>query len=77
MLAAYSVLGWLIEGATLWLLGLAVGLNLSATGALVAGLVASLLSVEPVTPGGLGVTEPGIVLVLTSLGISGAATERA
>jgi uncharacterized protein (TIRG00374 family) len=77
VLAAYSVLGWLIEGATLWLLGLAVGLNLSATGALVAGLVASLLSVEPVTPGGLGVTEPGIVLVLTSLGISGAATERA
>jgi uncharacterized membrane protein YbhN (UPF0104 family) len=47
-------------GATVWLLGLAVGLNLSATGALVAGLVASLLSVEPVTPGGLGVTEPAL-----------------
>jgi hypothetical protein len=72
VLAAYSALGWLIEGTTLWLLGLAIGVNLSATGALVAGLVASLLSVEPVTPGGLGVTEPGIVLVLTSLGVAAA-----
>jgi uncharacterized protein (TIRG00374 family) len=72
VLAAYSACGWLIEGATLWLLSLAIGVNLSATGALVAGLVASLLSVEPFTPGGLGVTEPGIVLVLTSLGVAAA-----
>jgi uncharacterized membrane protein YbhN (UPF0104 family) len=28
--------------------------------------------VEPPTPGGLGVTEPGIVLVLTSLGATAA-----
>jgi uncharacterized protein (TIRG00374 family) len=62
----------LIEGATLLLLGSAIGVDLSTSGALVAGLVASLLSVEPVTPGGLGVTEPGIVLVLTSLGVSAA-----
>jgi uncharacterized membrane protein YbhN (UPF0104 family) len=72
LLLSYSVLAWLIEGATLLLLGSAIGVDLSTSGALVAGLVASLLSVEPVTPGGLGVTEPGIVLVLTSLGVSAA-----
>ena len=69
LLLAYSALGWLIEGATLWLLGLAIGVDLSASASLVAGLVASLLSVEPLTPGGLGVTEPGIVLVLASVGV--------
>ena len=62
LLMAFSALGWLIEGATLWLLAAATGVDLSATGALVTGLVASLLSIEPFTPGGLGVTEPGIVL---------------
>jgi glycosyltransferase 2 family protein len=72
LLLVYSALGWLLEGATLLLLGTAVGVDLSTGGALVAGLVASLLSVEPITPGGLGVTEPGIVLVLTSLGASAA-----
>jgi uncharacterized protein (TIRG00374 family) len=72
LLMACSAVGWLIEGATLWLLGLAIGVNVSATGALVTGLVASLLSVEPITSGGLGVAEPGIVLVLTSLGVAAA-----
>jgi uncharacterized protein (TIRG00374 family) len=72
LLVTYSTIAWLIEGATLLLLGAAIGVDLSVAGALVAGLVASLLSVEPVTPGGLGVTEPGIVLVLTSLGVAGA-----
>jgi uncharacterized protein (TIRG00374 family) len=70
LLVSYSALAWLIEGATLLLLAAAIGVDLSIGGALVAGLVASLLSVEPVTPGGLGVTEPGIVLVLTSLGVA-------
>src|SRR2546421_4059809 len=70
LLVCYSALGWLIEGATLLVLGAAIGVDLSTTGALVTGLVASLLSVEPFTPGGLGITEPGIVVVLTSLGIA-------
>src|SRR3981081_3970061 len=70
LLCWFAALGWLIEGATLWLLAAATGVDLSATGALVTGLVASLLSIEPFTPGGLGVTEPGIVLVLATLGVS-------
>jgi glycosyltransferase 2 family protein len=72
LLLGYSVAGWLIEGATLLLLAAAVGVDLSTSGALVAALVASLLSVEPLTPGGLGATEPGIVLVLTSVGVGAA-----
>jgi uncharacterized protein (TIRG00374 family) len=72
LLFGCAMLAWLIEGATLLLLARAIGVDLSAAGALVTGLVASLLSVEPVTPGGLGVTEPGIVLVLSSLGVAAA-----
>jgi uncharacterized membrane protein YbhN (UPF0104 family) len=72
LLFGCATLAWLIEGVTLLLLAHAIGVELPATGALVTGLVASLLSVEPVTPGGLGVTEPGIVLVLSSLGVAAA-----
>lgn len=69
VLLAYSVAGWLIEGITIYLLATAVAATVSASGALVAGLVSSLLSIEPFTPGGLGATETGIVLVLTGLGV--------
>jgi uncharacterized protein (TIRG00374 family) len=69
LLLAYSVVGWLIEGATIYLLALAVAAPVGPLGAIVAGLVSSLLSVEPVTPGGLGATETGIVLVLTALAV--------
>ncbi|MBV9580844.1 MAG: flippase-like domain-containing protein [Chloroflexi bacterium] len=72
LLATYSAMAWVIEGATLWLLARATSVDLSAMGALVTGLVASLLSAEPVTPGGLGVTEPGIILILSSLGVAAA-----
>lgn len=70
LLLCLSALGWLVEGATIALLAASVGVVVSPSGALVACLVASLLSVEPLTPGGLGATESGIVLVLTSLGVS-------
>ena len=69
LLLFYSALGWLVEGATIYLLSAAVSAPVSPAGALTAGLVASLLSVEPFTPGGLGVTETGIVVVLSALGL--------
>lgn len=68
-LLTYSVIGWVIEGATLYLTALALGASLSPIGALVVALVASLLSTVPFTPAGLGVTEAGMVLVLTRLGL--------
>lgn len=68
-LVAFTSGAWLVEGATLYMLAHAVGAPISPAGGLVAGLVASLASTEPITPGGLGVTESGIVLVLASLGV--------
>lgn len=68
-LIGYSIAGWIIEGATLYLTAAALGASLSPVGALVVALVASLLTTVPFTPAGLGVTEAGMVLVLTRLGL--------
>ncbi len=69
LLLAFSVVGWGIEGLTLYLTASALGAPLSLVGALMVALVASLLTIVPFTPAGLGVTEAGMVLVLTRLGL--------
>ena len=69
MLLAYSIIGWLIEGATLYVTAAAVGAPISAAGALVVALAASLLTTVPFTPAGLGFTETGLVLMLGWLGL--------
>lgn len=69
LLLAYTIGGWLIEGATLYLAAAASGVFLSVAGALVVATLASLLGVVSVTPGGVGVTEAGIVLLLRPLGV--------
>ena len=69
LLTSFSIAGWLIEGITLYLTATALGANLSIVGAIVVALVASLLTAVPFTPAGLGVTEAGMVLVLTRLGL--------
>jgi len=69
LLTSFSIVGWLIEGITLYLTATALGANLSIVGAIVVALVASLLTAVPFTPAGLGVTEAGMVLVLTRLGL--------
>jgi glycosyltransferase 2 family protein len=68
-LAAYSVVGWLIEGTTLYLTAAAVGAPVPVASALVIALAASLLTTVPFTPGGLGFTEAGMVLLLGWLGL--------
>ena len=68
-LVVYSVAGWLIEGATLYIVAAAVGTPLPFAGALATGLVASLLTTVPLTPSGLGFTEAGMVLALQGLGL--------
>jgi uncharacterized protein (TIRG00374 family) len=68
-LTGYSVAGWLIEGATLYLTATALGARLSIVGAIVVALVASLLTTIPFTPAGLGFTEAGMVLILKQLGL--------
>jgi len=68
-LVVYSVIGWLLEGTTLYLTAAAVGTPVSVAGALVVALLGSLLTTIPFTPGGLGFTEAGLVLLLGWLGL--------
>jgi uncharacterized protein (TIRG00374 family) len=69
LLIFYSAIGWVIEGVTLYLVTAAVGHPVPVADALVVALVVSLLTTIPVTPGGLGYTEAGLVLMLGWLGI--------
>jgi uncharacterized protein (TIRG00374 family) len=69
LLIVYSVIGWAIECLTLHIVAAAVGAPVSLAGAIVVALVASLLSVVPFTPSGLGVAEAGMVLVLQWMGL--------
>ncbi len=69
LLLAYSVVGWAIEGLTLYITAAAVGAPISVAGALVVALIASLLTTVPFTPGGLGFTEAGMALLLQWLGV--------
>lgn len=57
LLVVYSIIGWLIEGATLYMVAAAVGMPVSVAGALVVALAAALLTTVPITPAGLGFTE--------------------
>ena len=69
LLIAYSVVGWVIEGMTLYLVAAAVGVPISVAGALVVALAASLLTTVPITPSGLGFTEAGMLVMLGWLGL--------
>jgi glycosyltransferase 2 family protein len=69
LLVAYSVAGWILEGLTLYAVLAAVGAPVSVAGALVVALGASLLTVVPFTPSGLGFTEAGLVVMLGWLGL--------
>lgn len=69
LLIALSAVGWAIEGVTLYVTAAAVGAPVSVASAMVVALAASLFSTVPFTPGGLGFTEVGMVIVLQWLGL--------
>lgn len=69
LLVVLSAAGWLIEGAALYLTAAAVNAPIPVAVALVVALATSLLSTVPFTPGGLGFTEAGMVLMLQWLGL--------
>jgi uncharacterized protein (TIRG00374 family) len=69
LLVALSALGWVLEGAALYVVAAAVGGPVSVAGALVVALAASLLTAVPITPAGLGFTEVGMVVMLGWLGV--------
>jgi len=65
-LAFWALLGWLAEIARLYLVILALGLELSLALVVFITLANSLLSLVP-TPGGLGAVEPGVTGLLVRL----------
>ena len=59
---------WLLEGARVWFVISALdlpGAHIGITSAIFVALCASLLTAIPLTPGGIGFVQGGIVLVLT------------
>jgi glycosyltransferase 2 family protein len=63
---------WLLEGARLYFVILALGqegLSLGLSAVIFVALASSLLTALPITPGGLGVVEGTITVVLTFFGV--------
>ena len=70
LLILFGLLGWLAEVFRLYLVGLALGVDLSLPMVTFLALASSLLTLAP-TPGGLGVVESGVVgLVVRLSGLS-------
>lgn len=61
---ALSAAGWFLEVARLFYVVRALDLDLSLSLVLFVSITSALLSTVPITPGGLGVVEPGIVGLL-------------
>ena len=65
MLGILSLGGWFLEAGRLFFVIKALGFSISTPFILFAALVNAVLSTVPLTPGGLGVVEPGIIGLLT------------
>ena len=65
LVAALGVLGWLCEFGRLYFIIQALGFSLDLPLVLFVTLVNAVLTTVPLTPGGLGIVEPGIVGLLT------------
>ena len=66
----YSGLGWLGESAMLFLVARAAGAPIPFAAAGTVALITALLTTVPITPGGLGVAEAGMVIMLGQLGMA-------
>lgn len=64
VLAILSIGGWLLEVGRLFLVIKALGFSVTAPLVLFIALVNAVLSTVPITPGGLGIVEPGIMGLL-------------
>ena len=65
LIGLLSVVAWLLEVGRLLLVVQALGLSLHAFLVLFVAVASALLTTVPITPGGLGVVEPGAVGLLT------------
>jgi glycosyltransferase 2 family protein len=69
-LVALTAIIWLLEGARMYLIGLAIGAGMGIPEAIFIALLASLLTAVPATPAGLGFVELGIVGAAVVMGFS-------
>ncbi len=69
-LVALTAVIWFLEGARMYLIGLAIGAGLGIPEAVFIALLASLLTAVPATPAGLGFVEVGIVGAAVVMGFS-------
>ncbi|HUG14500.1 MAG TPA: lysylphosphatidylglycerol synthase transmembrane domain-containing protein [Thermomicrobiales bacterium] len=68
--ASLTALIWAMEGARVYFIARALGVELSLPASIFIALLASLLTTFPLTPAGFGVVEGGTVLALKLFGIS-------
>ena len=68
----WAALNWLADAASLWVFLITFGADVSPLWVLVAFGVANLVSLVPITPGSLGVTETMLAIVLIGFGAAAA-----
>lgn len=61
---------WLLEGARMYFVAAAFGVDLTPASSTLVALLASLLTVVPITPAGLGVVEGGTIIALRLLSVT-------
>lgn len=66
----WATLNWLLDMASLWIFIRAFGANLDLDALIVAYGIANVLSVIPITPGGLGIVEGVYIPTLVGFGLS-------
>lgn len=70
VLVSTTAIIWTLEGLRVWSVSQALGTQLGLFEALFVALLASLLTVVPLTPAGLGVVEGGMILALKLLDVT-------
>ena len=66
--ASWATLNWIADSASLWVFLVAFGADVSPLWVLVAFGIASIVTLVPITPGSLGVTETTLAIVLVGFG---------
>lgn len=71
VICAYGLLNWILDALALWVVLAALGYPLYVGSLLIAYGIASILSLIPITPGGIGIIEGVLVPSLVGFGIPG------
>lgn len=69
-LILYSIIMWLLEGVGAYMVFLSIHCTVNPVVAIFANMTATLTKVIPVTPGGIGVFEGTMVIILSLFGVS-------